>query len=78
MCGILPSGGRTDYGLILNAIGIWGVGLPLGYMAAFWWKLPLPAVFLLIQSEECVRMALGWALMRRRKWMRVLTDRATG
>ena len=76
MCGILPSGGRTDYGLILNAIGTWGIGLPLGYLSAFCWRLPFPIVFLLIQSEECVRMVLGWMLMKRRKWMRVLTDRA--
>ncbi len=73
MCGILPSGGKTEYGLYLNALGTWGVGVPLGALSAFLFRLPVPLVFLLINLEECLRAALGLGLVKKRKWMRNIT-----
>ncbi len=70
--GILRSGGRTKYVMLIDIIGTWGFGVPLGLLAAFRWQLTIPWVYFLLSLEEGVRLALSLALFRRRRWMRQL------
>ncbi|AEV28148.1 putative efflux protein, MATE family [Sphaerochaeta pleomorpha str. Grapes] len=70
--GIVRSGGKTHYTLFLDMLGTWGIGVPLGFVAAFIWNLPLPWVYALITFEELVRFALGIMVIRTKKWMGTL------
>lgn len=70
--GILRSGGRTTLVLAIDLTGTWLFGVPLGLLAAFVLKLPIAGVYLLLSLEECVRLLLGLAALRRRKWMQKL------
>ncbi|MBR4076967.1 MAG: MATE family efflux transporter, partial [Oscillospiraceae bacterium] len=68
--GILGSGGKTQYNLVINLLGTWVFGVPLGLLSAFVWKLTIPWVYLLLSLEECVRLAMCFVVMKKRWWMR--------
>ena len=70
--GILRSGGRTRYVMRIDLIGTWGFGVPLGLLAAFALRWPVPRVYFLLSLEECVRFGLSMRVFRGRKWMRLL------
>lgn len=70
--GVLRSGGRTKYVMVIDLTGTWGFGVPLGLLAAFVLRLPIPWVYLMISLEECVRFCISLAVFRRRGWMQSL------
>ncbi|NLL80159.1 MAG: MATE family efflux transporter [Clostridiales bacterium] len=70
--GILRSGGKTQYVMWIDMIGTWCFGVPLGLCAAFWWNLPIPAVYFILSMEECVRLAISFVVFRRGRWMESL------
>ena len=70
--GILRSGGKTKYIMVIDFIGTWLFGVPLGLLAAFVWRLPVPWVYFLLSLEECVRLAISLVLFRKKIWMRSL------
>ena len=67
--GILRSGGRTKYIMAIDMAGTWCLGVPLGLLSAFVWKLPIPYVYFLLSLEEGFRLAVSLAVFRRRSWM---------
>ena len=67
--GILRSGGKTKYTLFMDILGTWGIGIPLGFLAAFVWNLPVEAVYFLITTEEAVRLLIGFFVFRGKSWM---------
>ena len=73
--GILRSGGQTKYTLYLDMFGTWGIGVPIGFISAFVFKLPIEWVYLLISSEELARLIIGLKLMYSRKWMANITEK---
>lgn len=76
--GILNSGGDSKYIFRMEAGVVWTVGVPLGLVAAFVWKLPVHWVYFLLSSEELVRLYFGLRRMRSRKWMNDLATSASG
>ena len=70
--GIVRSGGRTKYVMVIDIIGTWCFGVPLGFLAAFVLKLSIPYVYFILSLEECVRFAISVGVFRRKKWMQQL------
>lgn len=68
--GVLRSGGDTKFVLFTDMFCQWFVGIPLGFLAAFIWKLPLTWVVIFIISEEVVKVFISTGRMRSRKWIR--------
>ena len=71
--GILRSGGRTKYVMFIDLVGTWCLGVPLGLLGAFVWRLPIAGVYLLLSLEECVRFAISVAVFRKGTWMHRLS-----
>ena len=67
--GILRSGGRTAYVMVIDLAGTWLVGVPAALAAAFWWKLSIPWVYAVLSLEEGVRLGMSLWVFRRRRWM---------
>ena len=67
--GILRSGGKTTYVMVIDLIGTWLFGVPLGLLSAFVLRWPIPLVYLALSLEECVRLAVSLAVFKRRGWM---------
>ena len=74
--GILRSGGKTDAVMVIDLIGTWGFGVPLGLLAAFVFRLPIPQVYFILSLEECVRFAISMGVFRSRRWMHRLAASA--
>lgn len=70
--GIIRSGGKTTYIMVIDIIGTWGFGVPLGLLAAFVLNLSVPYVYFILSLEECVRFAISMVVFRKRSWMRSL------
>lgn len=70
--GIIRSGGKTKYVMVIDMIGTWIFGVPLGLLAAFGWKLSIPYVYFILSLEECIRFGIGLVVFRRRRWMQTL------
>ena len=74
--GILRSGGKTKYIMVIDIIGTWCFGVPLGLLGAFRWGLGIAQVYFLLSLEEAVRFAMGLLVFHGRKWMRALEAQA--
>lgn len=70
--GIIRSGGKTKYVMLIDLIGTWVFGVPLGLFSAFVLKLPIPYVYFILSLEECVRFGISMVVLRRRKWIQNL------
>lgn len=70
--GIIRSGGKTNYVMVIDLIGTWLFGVQLGLLSAFVWKLPITSVYFILSLEECVRLGISLILFRSRKWMQIL------
>lgn len=71
--GILRSGGKTTYVMVIDAMGTWCFGVPLGLLTAFVLHWPAPLVYFCLSLEEGVRLAVSLVVFRRKKWMQRLT-----
>lgn len=70
--GIIRSGGKTKYVMIIDIIGTWLFGVPLGLLTAFVLDLSIPYVYFILSLEECVRFCISLVVFRRKKWMNSL------
>lgn len=70
--GILRSGGKTTFVMIIDMIGTWIFGVPLGLLSAFVFHLPIAAVYFVLSMEECIRVIISFIVFRKKKWMQTL------
>lgn len=70
--GIIRSGGMTRYVMWIDMIGTWVFGVPLGFLAAFVWNLPIYQVYFILSLEEVVRFLISAVVFRKKSWMRRL------
>lgn len=67
--GILRSGGKTKYSMMIDLIGTWCIGVPVGFLAAKVFKLPIYQVYLILSLEEYVRVLISSCIFKSRKWI---------
>lgn len=70
--GIIRSGGKTAYVMVIDLIGTWTFGVPLGLASAFVFHLTIPYVYFILSMEECIRFGISIVVLRRKKWMQCL------
>ncbi|MDO5538865.1 MAG: MATE family efflux transporter [Eubacteriales bacterium] len=71
--GIIRSGGKTAYLMVIDMIGTWLVGAPLGLITAFVFHMPIVWVYFILSQEEVVRLVITFIVFRRKKWMSSLS-----
>jgi Na+-driven multidrug efflux pump len=71
--GILRSGGDTTFCLFLDVIGVWIIGIPMAFLGAFVFDLPIYLVYALVQIEEVVKLIIGIPRLVSKKWIKNLT-----
>jgi putative MATE family efflux protein len=72
--GIFRSGGDTRFAFFLDGVIIWVVGVPLAFIGAFIFHLPVYWVYLLQMSEEISKWLLGVYRFFSRKWIHNLAE----
>ena len=71
--GVFRAGGDTKFGLILDVSTLWGCSIFFGALAAFVWKLPVPIVYMIIMSDEIIKIPLTTLRYKSYKWVRNVT-----
>jgi putative MATE family efflux protein len=74
--GVLRSGGDTRFGFFLDAGTVWLIGVPIALLGAFVLELSVYWVYLMVMTEEVVKMLAALWRFRSRRWMRDLTQTA--
>jgi putative MATE family efflux protein len=72
--GILRGGGDTRFWMFSNMFAMWGLGIPAGFLAAFYFGLPVHIVYLCVFAEELSKLALGLYRVRSWRWANNLVD----
>lgn len=74
IAGIFTAGGDTRFGFLCDTINLWCVIIPIGLLAAFVLKWPVPVVYLLLNLDEFTKMPAEWRHYHKYKWVRNLTN----
>jgi Na+-driven multidrug efflux pump len=73
IAGIFRAGGDSKFGMICDTIDMWCYAVPLGFLAAFVFKLPVMVVYFLLCTDEFVK----WPWVIRHylsgKWLKNIT-----
>ena len=72
--GIFRSGGDTKYALALELCSVWLIGVPLAFLGAFYWKLPVYWVVALVHLEEVLKAIVGIPRVLSKKWAKNMVD----
>lgn len=75
--GIIRGGGETKFNMYLNVLSTWVVVMPLSFLAAFWWKLPVFWVVLCLNSDQLFKCVPIFIYANSYRWVRVLTKENT-
>ena len=76
--GVFCAGGDTRFGLVCDAVSMWCVILPLGYLSAFVWRWPPLVVYAVLCMDEFVKLPIVAVRFRQYKWLKNLTNHQGG
>ena len=71
--GVIQGGGDTKFSMYTNLISTWGIVMPLSFLAAFVWKLPVELVVAAVQSDQLFKGIPVFLRFRSYKWIHKLT-----
>ena len=71
--GIFRAGGDTRFGLLLDVSTMWGCSILLGALAAFVFKWNLTIVYMLLLSDEVIKIPLTTWRYRSKAWLKNVT-----
>lgn len=74
IAGIFCAGGDTKFGFICDTITMWAFCVPLGALAAFVLKLPVLAVFFILNLDEMVKLPAVYIRYKKYKWLKNITN----
>jgi len=72
--GIIQGGGDTKFNMVMSMISTWAIAMPLSFAAAFWWKLPVELVVIVIQSDQFFKGIPAFIRFRSYRWVKKLTN----
>lgn len=73
ICGVFRAGGDSRFGFICDTIDMWCYSVPLGFLAAFVFRLPVMWVYFLLCTDEFVKWPWVIGHYRSGKWLNNIT-----
>ena len=73
ICGVFRSGGDARYGFVVDGIVMWCISVPLGFLAAFVFKLPPVWVYILLYLDELEKIPLVFRHYKKGTWLKSIT-----
>lgn len=73
IAGIFPAGGATKFGMLCDAITMWCVVVPIGFIAAFVLKLPVLWVYFLLNTDEIIKLPAVYWYYKKYRWVKNIT-----
>ena len=77
VAGIFCAGGDTKFGFLCDTVTMWIIIVPVGLLAAFVFKLPVLAVYFLLNLDEFVKLPAVYRHYKKYQWVRNLTREET-
>lgn len=71
--GVFRSGGDTKFGLALDVGTMWGCSILLGALAAFVFHAPVQIVYMLLMSDEIIKLPITLKRFYGYKWIKDVT-----
>ena len=71
--GVFRAGGDTKFGLLLDCGALWCIVIPLGAFAAFYLKFPVIAVYIILTSDELMKLPFSFWRYKSLKWLKDVT-----
>ncbi|HEX2927637.1 MAG TPA: MATE family efflux transporter, partial [Ruminiclostridium sp.] len=71
--GIFRGGGDTKFGLFLDVTTMWGGSILFGALSAFVFKWSVPIVYIILMSDEIIKIPLIFWRYKCLKWLRNVT-----
>lgn len=71
--GIFGAGGDSGFDMRTNIFAMWCFSVPLGLLAAFVWKLPVPVVYCIVNLDEIVKLPAVFHHYKKYIWLRNIT-----
>lgn len=71
--GIFRSGGDTRFGLIMDVSTMWGCSILLGAVAAFVFHASVPVVYVILMSDELIKVPITLKRYFSYKWLKDVT-----
>lgn len=68
--GVLRSGGDVNYSTFMNLFCMWGVGIPLTYIAVRYYDFTLVEAYIVTLSEELLKVILVIHRVRKKHWLK--------
>lgn len=72
--GIFPAGGDSRFGLFCDAVTLWCITIPIGYLCAFVWKLPVLTTYFVLNLDEIIKLPAVYHHYKKFKWLKNITD----
>lgn len=73
IAGLFRAGGDSRFGLFCDIIDMWCYAVPLGFLAAFVFKLPVLVVYFLLCTDEFVKWPWVFKRYKSEKWLKNIT-----
>lgn len=71
--GVFRGGGDTKFGLFLDVTTMWGGSILFGALAAFVFNWSIPVVYIILMSDELIKIPLTVLRYRSKKWLNNVT-----
>ena len=71
--GIFCAGGDSRFDMVGNLGAMWCFSVPVGFLAAFWLKLPVLAVYCIVNMDEIVKIPAVYLHYKKYIWLRNIT-----
>lgn len=67
--GIFKAGGDTLFSMIVDVGGVWLIGVPIAFVTAFYFRLPVHHIVAWLMIEELVKMIVGFKRYLSGRWL---------
>ena len=71
--GIFCAGGDTRFGLFFDLTFMWGIAILGGWIAAFVFHAPVTVVYMILLSDEVLKMPVAYGRYKSYKWLKNVT-----
>ncbi len=75
IAGIFCAGGDSKFGFLCDTVTMWCITVPLGLFFAFILKLPVLAVYFVINLDEIIKLPAVYRHYKKYKWVKILTSK---
>lgn len=70
--GVIRGGGDTLFGFIMNMVSTWLIVMPLSFLGAFVWQLPVVQVVILLQADQVFKVIPVFFWYSNYRWVKKL------